>query len=346
MNVDPHASEPHNGAGWGEPGIRGLNHNGFEVRRRRFRNSVPVSGNPNRCRIHKGGCLAGFRFRRLLRGLGRFCLFRHVRDSLFGRGLQSLFPRLQGGFRTESFADLRTRVHPWTADQIDAVGNRGKNAGNDHLPVFIPKAPEGLRDGLRLTGQIDDEGRVIRYFTKRADLARKNRGRDEFKRDRPHLLAEPGELAGRHGERGFRRHVAARGARAAGRENEVAFFIVDQFCQRLFDRVAVIRNQAFREADRGFDRGGAPFAQSRNALILINAAARPVRNRNETDQNAFFVPVTHASSSPAVSPVFSGLLWNSGSSASRSTRKSSRWNFGFRFAGSSFAASRRAMRIV
>ena len=186
---------------------------------------------------------------------------------------------------SESLADLRTRVHPRTADQIDAVGNRGKNAGNNHLPVFIPKASEGLRDSLRLAGQIDDEGSVIRYFTKRADLARQDRGRDEFKRDRPHLLAESGELAGRHGERGFRRHVAARGARAAGRENEVAFFIVNQFGQRLFDRVAVIRNQALREADRSLDRGSAPFAQSRNALVLINAAARPVRNRNETDQN-------------------------------------------------------------
>lgn len=224
MNVDPHASEPHNGAGWGEPGIRGLNHNGFEVRRRRFRNSVPVSGNPNRCRIHKGGCLAGFRFRRLLRGLGRFCLFRHVRDSLFGRGLQSLFPRLQGGFRTESFADLRTRVHPWTADQIDAVGNRGKNAGNDHLPVFIPKAPEGLRDGLRLTGQIDDEGRVIRYFTKRADLGAKEIAVGTNLSEIARICSpNPGSSRGRHGERGFRRHVAARGARAAGRENEVAF---------------------------------------------------------------------------------------------------------------------------
>src|SRR5437763_3646236 len=93
------------------------------------------------------------------------------------------------GLRPERFADRLVGLDVRTADEIEAVRDRGENA------------VEGFLDRLRLTRQIQDE----RAAADHADLPREDRGWHVLETHLPHLFAESREELVRHRKRGFRR---------------------------------------------------------------------------------------------------------------------------------------------
>lgn len=101
------------------------------------------------------------------------------------------------------------------ADQVDAVGHGRKDPVDNRLAVLVLQAFERFRNGLGLTGKIDDEGRVIGRLAQNGRLTGKNGGRNKVAGNRAHLLAETGHLPRAHGQRGLGRNVAARRTRAA-----------------------------------------------------------------------------------------------------------------------------------
>ena len=173
-----------------------------------------------------------------------------------------------------------------TADEVDAVGHGCKDAVDDGLAVLVPEALKRFCNGLGLAGKIDDERRMIGRFTKHGRLARQNGGRDEVARDRPHLFAEARHLARTDGKRRFGRDVAARGARSARREDEVAADDVDELAQRFLDLEALVGDEALVHGHRVDDGLPAPGFELGNAAVVIDALAGAVRHGHEA-QNQF-----------------------------------------------------------
>src|SRR6476661_6465981 len=56
----------------------------------------------------------------------------------------------------------RIGIDEGTADQVDAVGDRGEDAVDDGLALGILQALEGFLDRFRLARQVQDQGRVVR----------------------------------------------------------------------------------------------------------------------------------------------------------------------------------------
>ena len=154
------------------------------------------------------------------------------------------------------------------ADQVDAIGHRGKHA------------IQRLFDRFRLAGQIQNQ----RLLSDDADLARQDCSRHVLEADLAHLLAEPGHDLIGDGEGRFRRHIARRRPGAAGRQHEMAAVHVDELAQRLLDhrcssgisRVTIFHGVARRSSE--------PFLEGGQALVFVNAARRAVADRNEADQ--------------------------------------------------------------
>src|SRR3954471_17415175 len=93
-----------------------------------------------------------------------------------------------GRLGTESLAHCFVGFDVRPADQIDAVGYRSKDAVYDLLAVRVFQPFQGFANGLRLTGEIDDQRLAANY----ADLARQNCRGDEMQTDLSHLLPETG----------------------------------------------------------------------------------------------------------------------------------------------------------
>ena len=121
---------------------------------------------------------------------------------------------------------------------------------------------------------------MVGRFTKDADLARKDRCRNEVSRNGTHLFAEARHLARGDSERRLGRDVAARGARTARRQNEIAPDDVHELAKRLFDVEALVGNEALMDADRRRDGLAAPSFERRDAFVVIDAAASAVGDGN------------------------------------------------------------------
>ncbi len=209
----------------------------------------------------------------------------HGRDSRRGHARRA--PRHLGA-RTALFG--RNAAH--TAGFVCAYGppirsmqygTAAKNARHLDLAVGAAQPFERFLDRFRLAGQIHDQRRVIRGFANHRDLPRQDRGRHEVQADLPHLLAEARHFLGRHRERRLRRHVAARGARAARRQHEIAAERVDELDERRRDRRRVVLDEPRLGAPRRHERRGEPFGERRNALVLVDAAACAIADRHEAD---------------------------------------------------------------
>ena len=193
------------------------------------------------------------------------------------------FLGLHGVLRTEGLRDRLVRLDVGAADQVDAVGDGREDAVDDGLAVLVTQAFERLGDRLGTAGQVDDERGMVGRFAKDCDLAREDRRRDEVPRDRAHLFAEARHLARGDSKRRLGRHVAASGPRSARREDEVAADDVDQLTECLFNVEALIGDEALVDLDRRGDRLAAPRFQVGNALVVVDAAARAVGNRDEAE---------------------------------------------------------------
>ena len=153
-------------------------------------------------------------------GCGRGVCLRHLRRVLrsFLRCGRCLGNRRRGFFRRRRFGltgalgakglhNVRIRFDVGAADQINAVGDCGKNTGCNDVPVIVIKAPERLGNRLGLAREIDDQRRVPRNFAKDRHLARENGRGNKVQRNAPHLFAESRHFAGGDGERCLGRHV-------------------------------------------------------------------------------------------------------------------------------------------
>src|SRR5438105_8439660 len=183
------------------------------------------------------------------------------------------------GLRAERLHHLRARLDVRAADEIDAVRDGGEDPGDDRLAVRGLEALERLADRFRLPGKIQDQ----RVAADHRDLAREDRRRHEFQADAAHLLAESGHLAIGHGERRLGRDVARRGARAAGRDDEMAAAIVGELLQRRLDHRALVGNEAALERERIQERAAQPLLERGNALVAIDALGSAIARRDEPD---------------------------------------------------------------
>ena len=93
-----------------------------------------------------------------------------------------------GVFRTERGDDFRVGFDVRTADQVDAVGDGGKNTSIDYFAVVASKAAERLRDGLGTTRKIYDQRRVRGRFAQHGHLTRQNGGWHKIERNAAHLF--------------------------------------------------------------------------------------------------------------------------------------------------------------
>ena len=124
---------------------------------------------------------------------------------------------------------------------------------------------------------------MIFDFAQHADLTGQNRGRHKGKRDRTHLLSESRKGTSGHSQRGFRRHIAARGTSPSGCQNQITVFLITKFLERCLDKRLFIRNEFFHNLiirKQGFCQ---PFFQRGNAFVLISAGRGTVGNGNQTD---------------------------------------------------------------
>ena len=94
-----------------------------------------------------------------------------------------------------------------TADQVDAVGHRGEDAG--HRRLGLGQALERFGDRLRLARQVDDQRSPRITATWRDRIAVGTKRSDDL----PHLLAEARHHLVGHRQRGLGRDVARRRAR-------------------------------------------------------------------------------------------------------------------------------------
>src|SRR5438477_8472937 len=93
------------------------------------------------------------------------------------RRTRSAAARTNRRSRTKHFAYVLIRLDVRSSDEIDAIGNRRKDA----IERFL--------DRLRLSGKIDDQ----RPATDDSHLPRQDGSRNVFKADLPHVLAEAGQ---------------------------------------------------------------------------------------------------------------------------------------------------------
>ena len=153
------------------------------------------------------------------------------------------------------------------ADQVDAVGHCGEDAVHARRAVRGLEPFERFGDRLRLSRQVEDQGRVRcaveRDLAQHADLARQDRRRHELERDAAHLFAEARHRARRDREGRLRRHVAPRRPGAAGGQHEIAADAVDELDQRALDRRPFVGDQALVRLPRRGQRARQPVAQCR-----------------------------------------------------------------------------------
>ena len=86
---------------------------------------------------------------------------------------------LSCALRPESLDDRFIRFNVGAADQVDAVGNGRKNAVDRGVPFLVLKAFKRFRNGLGLSGKIENQRSVVRRFAQHPNLTRENRGRDK-----------------------------------------------------------------------------------------------------------------------------------------------------------------------
>jgi len=85
--------------------------------------------------------------------------------------IQSVHPVLRCiFFRTPGLADSFIRFDIRTTDQVDTVGNGGKNSRHDDIPVLVADAFQCLADGSRLSREIQNQGGMLGPFTNNSDL--------------------------------------------------------------------------------------------------------------------------------------------------------------------------------
>src|SRR6266849_1208358 len=184
-----------------------------------------------------------------------------------------------GGLRSEGLHHLFAGLDIGPADQVDAVGGCGKNAGDERLAILVLQAFERFADRLRLAGQVDDQ-RTLAYHR---DLPRKDRRGHELEADPAHLLAEARHDLVRDGERRLGRDVAGRGPGAPGGQHQMALLAVDELDQCGLDHRPLVRDEALLRAPRTDHDAGEPLLERRNPFILVYAARSSVADRHEPD---------------------------------------------------------------
>ena len=196
-------------------------------------------------RIGIGGC--GHRLSR--NGAGRVRRQGRLGRGQGGGGIHAALGLGDGRWRgranrrlgPEGAADVRIGLDVGGADQVQAVGDGGEDAGDADLAAFrVTHAFQDLADGLGLPGQVDDE----RVAPDDGGLPRQDGGGHEVQADGAHLLAKSGQFAVGHGQGGLGRDIAGCRAGAAGGEDQVAAHVVGQFAQGLADGFLLVRNQS------------------------------------------------------------------------------------------------------
>ena len=193
-----------------------------------------------------------------------------------------------GVFRTERGDDFRVGFDVRTADQVDAVGDGGKNTGIDYFAVVASKTAERLRDGLGTTRKIYDQRRVRGRFAQHGHLTRQNGGWHKIERNAAHLFGKTGKFAGAHGKCGFRRYVSAGRTCAASGKDQIATDAVDELADSFFNRVAIVGDQTGMKLHRRDDGIVKPGFERGNAFIDVLAAASAVRDGNQTADQFIF----------------------------------------------------------
>ena len=92
--------------------------------------------------------------------------------------------------------------------------------------------------GLLRAGEVDDEA-----FTSRSgDSAGEHGARRNLEAPDPHRNGDCADFAIQHGKRGFRRHIARRKARAAGREDQICVELICAIDEHLLNFCLFVRD--------------------------------------------------------------------------------------------------------
>ena len=140
-------------------------------------------------------------------------------------------------FWAKSVADVRIHVHVRSVHQINTIRHGS--------PYFI----DGFPDGFWSAWEVEEQ----RFPAQSAHLSGENGRRYEGEGNASHLFAEPGHhpVANRFG--GFRRNVSWCGASAAGGDDNMAAFLVNEFDESGFNGMAFIRHTPIEGRPRALD---------------------------------------------------------------------------------------------
>ena len=145
--------------------------------------------------------------------------------------------------RTPRLAYGLVRFNGRAADQFDAVGNGGENAGFCERSVFVADTFQRLPDGCGPSRQIQYQGGMVRTFADDGNLSGQYGGRNEMQADLTHPFRKSRHFPGADGKGGIRCLVASCRAGSSCGQNQRAAVFVNQFVQGFFDLFLIVRYQ-------------------------------------------------------------------------------------------------------